>query len=278
VDIDMSNQSEKNKQHKPVTLNSLQEMKRNGEKIVCLTVYDAGFAAILDNAGVDVFLVGDSLGMVIQGHDTTLPVTVNDMVYHTASVRRGSPHAFIMTDMPFMSYPTVEQALKNAGRVMKKGGAQMVKLEGGGAFVDRVEQLVNHAVPVCAHLGLMPQSVHQTGGYRVQGRDDQAAQTIIDDALAMQKAGAGMLLLECVPAELGKKVTQMLDIPVIGIGAGPDCDAQVLVLQDILGISQGHHPKFHRNFLDGAENIEAAVKSYVQAVRSGEYPAAEHCY
>lgn len=263
---------------KPVTVNVLKGMKRAGEKIVCLTVYDAGFARVLENAGVDIFLVGDSLGMVEQGHDTTLPVTVNDMVYHSANVRRGSPDAFIMTDMPFMSYNSVEQALKNAGKILKKGGAQMVKVEGGAPFAERVAKLVEHSIPVCAHLGLMPQSVHRLGGYRVQGKDDKSAQEIIDDAKIMQQAGADMLLLECVPAELGKKITEMLEIPVIGIGAGADCDAQVLVLQDILGISQGHYPKFSRNFLADAGSIEEAIKAYVDAVRNGSYPGPEHSY
>lgn len=274
----MNNQTESPRQTASVTINTLKKMKSAGEKIVCLTVYDASFAKILENAGVDVFLVGDSLGMVIQGHDTTLPVTINEMVYHTASVRRGSPQAFIMSDMPFMSYNTVDQALKNAGKLIKKGGAQMVKLEGGAAFVERVEKLSQHSVPVCAHLGLMPQSVHQLGGYRVQGRDDNSAQKIIDDAMAMQQAGADMLLLECVPAVLGKKVTQMLDIPVIGIGAGPDCDAQVLVLQDILGMTQGHAAKFSHNFMAASDSIESAVEAYVQAVRNGEYPTKDHSY
>ena len=263
---------------KQITVNTFKEMKRKGEKIVCLTVYDASFSKILENAGVDIFLVGDSLGMVVQGQDTTLPVSVSDMVYHTACVRRGSPAAFIMTDMPFMSYNTVEQTLKSAGRILKKGGAQMVKVEGGAAFVERVGKLVEHGIPVCAHLGLMPQSVHQLGGYRVQGKDDNAAQKIIDDASAMQAAGAELLLLECVPAELGKKITQLLDIPVIGIGAGPDCDAQVLVLQDILGLSQGHYPKFSHNFMDGADSIESAVTAYVTAVRNGTYPGKKHSY
>lgn len=261
-----------------ITLTTLKKMKQSGEKITCLTVYDASFANILKNAGVDILLVGDSLGMVIQGHDSTLPVNVRDIIYHSANVRRGSPNAFIMADMPFMSYATVEQTLKNAGRIMKQGRAQMVKLEGGAPFVERVKQLVDHGIPVCAHLGLLPQTVHKLGGYRVQGRDDPSAQKIVDDAQAMQEAGADMLLLECVPAELGRKVTKLLEIPVIGIGAGADCDAQVLVLQDVLGISQGHHPKFHRNFLETAGSIEAAIKMYVQAVKSGEYPAAEHRY
>ncbi len=261
-----------------ITLNKLKELKRSGEKIACLTVYDASFARILENAGVDIFLVGDSLGMVLQGHDSTLPVSVRDMIYHSANVRRGSSNAFIMTDMPFMSYASVEQTLKNAGRLMKQGGAQMVKLEGGAPFIERVSKLADHGIPVCVHLGLMPQTVHKLGGYRVQGRDDRSAQKIVDDAQAMQEAGADMLLLECVPAELGEKVTKSLDIPVIGIGAGPGCDAQVLVLQDILGISKGHHPKFHRNFLESSSDIEAAVSQYVHAVKLGEYPAAEHCY
>jgi len=260
------------------TLTKLKEMKRTGEKISCLTVYDASFATVLENAGVDIFLVGDSLAMVIQGNDSTIPVTVKEMIYHTANVRRGSRNAFIMTDMPFMSYASVEQTLKNAGKIMKQGGAQMVKLEGGAAFVERVSQLTDHGIPVCAHLGLMPQTVHKMGGYCVQGKDDHSAQKILDDALAMQNAGADMLLLECVPAELGEKVSNQLEIPVIGIGAGAGCDAQVLVLQDILGISTGRRPKFHRDFMATSNDIEAAIRQYVQAVKSGEYPAAEHCY
>lgn len=253
-------------------------MKGEKEKIACLTVYDASFAELLDTAGVEVLLVGDSLGMVLQGRDTTLPVTLDEMIYHSASVRRGRRRALIMVDMPFMSFGTSLQAMENAGRLMKEGGAHMVKIEGGSHFTGTVRELAAQGIPVCCHLGLLPQSVHKLGGYRVQGRDDLSAQSIVDDALALQAAGADMMLLECVPADLGATISQSLDIPVIGIGAGPECDAQVLVLYDILGITRGKRPRFSRDFLSGRDGIEAAIEEYVRAVKNGDFPAAEHCF
>lgn len=261
---------------KKVTLSTLRSMKRAGEKIVSLTAYDASFARVLDQAEVDVILVGDSLGMVVQGHDSTLPVRLDDMVYHSACVARGTQRALVMTDLPFMSYQlNREQALASAGRLMQEGGAHMVKLEGGAPMVETVRFLVERGIPVCAHLGLTPQSVHQLGGYRVQGREQAAAQQMRDDALAMQAAGASALLLEMVPRVLAKELTGLLEIPTIGIGAGVDCDGQVLVLHDLLGIYQPS-PKFARNFLAGQDGIAAAARAYVEAVRARAFPGPEH--
>lgn len=261
-----------------LTVRSLQQKKQAGQKIACLTAYDTSFAQVLDQAGVDVVLVGDTLGMVIQGLDNTLPVTVDDMLYHARAVTRGLSHALLMVDMPFLSYTTPQQALDNAGRMMKQAGAQMVKLEGGADLVGIVRCLAQHGIPVCAHLGLQPQHVHKLGGYRVQGRDDAAAEYMLSEALALEQAGADMMLLECVPGELARRITEALAIPVIGIGAGPACDGQILVLYDVLGISYGRIPKFSRNFLDGNGSIETAVKAYVEAVRAGHFPAAEHTF
>jgi 3-methyl-2-oxobutanoate hydroxymethyltransferase len=262
----------------PVTLNSLGQMKQRGEKIACLTSYDASFAALEDAAGVDVVLVGDTLGMVIQGHDTTVPVTMDHMVYHSAAVARALQRPFLITDMPFMSYPSRELALANAVRLMQEGGARMVKLESGKAQTDIVEFLASHDIAVCAHLGLKPQSVHKTGGFRVQGRDDAGASRMLEDALALEAAGADLVLLECIPAALGRTVTQALKVPVIGIGAGPDTDGQILVLYDILDITSGRMPRFVRKFMAGSDSPRAAVERYVQAVKSGAYPAPEHCF
>jgi 3-methyl-2-oxobutanoate hydroxymethyltransferase len=262
----------------PVTLNTLGQMKQRGEKIACLTAYDASFAALLDAAGVDIVLVGDTLGMVIQGHDTTVPVTMDHMVYHSAAVARGLHRPFLITDMPFMSYPSRELALANAVRLMQDGGARMVKLESGKAQTDIVEFLASHDIAVCAHLGLRPQSVHKTGGFRVQGRDDEAASRMLEDALALEAAGADVVLLECIPAALGRAISQALKVPVIGIGAGPDTDGQILVLYDILDITAGRMPRFVRKFMAGSDTPQAAVARYVQAVKSGEYPAPEHCF
>ena len=262
----------------PVTLATLARMKAQGEKIASLTCYDASFAVLLDAADVDVVLVGDSLGMVIQGRDTTVPVTMDQMVYHSAAVARGLHRPFLITDLPFMSYPTKERALENAVRLMQEGGAKMVKLESGGGQVDIVEFLASHDIAVCAHLGLKPQSVHKTGGFRVQGREDAAAHRLIEDAKRLESAGADVVLLECIPATLGAQITAALSVPVIGIGAGPDTDGQILVLYDILDITTGRKPRFVRNFMAGAgENLEA-VKRYVAAVREKSYPAAEHCF
>ncbi len=262
----------------PVTLSTLAEMKSTGQKIACLTAYDASFAALVDAAGTDVVLVGDSVGMVIQGYDTTVPVTMDQMVYHCQAVSRGLTRAFLMADLPFMSYPSRELALTNAVRLMQEGGARMVKLESGSAQVDIVGFLAHHDIAVCAHLGLRPQSVHKTGGFRVQGREQAAAERMIDEAQALEAAGADMLLLECIPAALGKQVTEAVHVPVIGIGAGPDTDGQILVLYDILDLTLGRKPRFVRNFMQGAATPLAALEAYVKAVHDRSYPAAEHCF
>jgi 3-methyl-2-oxobutanoate hydroxymethyltransferase len=253
-------------------------MKQQGEKIAMLTAYDASFAAVLEAAGVEALLVGDSLGMVVQGHESTLPVTMDDMVYHCQNVLRASRQAFTLVDMPFMSYGTPSQALENAARLMREGGAQMVKLEGGQWLQKTVEYLSTRGVPVCVHLGLLPQSVHRVGGYRVQGRQASGAQRIREDAALLQQAGADMLLLECVPAPLGGEIAQAMEIPVIGCGAGPYCDGQVLVLYDILGVSPGKLPSFSHNFLVEAVDIPRAAAAYVKAVKTGQFPTLEQSY
>lgn len=260
----------------PVTLNTLAQMKHRGEKIACLTAYDASFAALLDAADVDVVLVGDSLGMVIQGHDTTVPVTMDQMVYHSAAVARGLHRPFLIADLPFMSYPSRELALANSVRLMQEGGARMIKLESGKGQTDIVAFLAQHDIAVCAHLGLKPQSVHKTGGFRVQGREEQAAARMLEDALALEAAGADLVLLECIPAALGRTIAEQVRVPVIGIGAGPDTDGQILVLYDILDITSGRKPRFVRNFMTGHDSPLAAIGAYVQAVKSKAYPAPEH--
>ena len=222
---------------------TLRKMKREGEKIAMLTAYDASFARILDEQGVDIALIGDSLGMVIQGHTTTIPVTIDDIIYHTRAVAQACEHALVMADLPFMSYTSPDLALSNSARLMQEGNAQMIKLEGGAPQVETVRQLAYHGVPVCAHLGLQPQSVHKLGGYRVQGRDAAVAQQMLDDAQALERAGADLLLLECVPSALAKQITELLPIPVIGIGAGSACDGQVLVLHEMLGVT-ARPPRF----------------------------------
>jgi 3-methyl-2-oxobutanoate hydroxymethyltransferase len=262
----------------PITLATLARMKADGEKIASLTCYDASFAVLLDSADVDVVLVGDSLGMVIQGHDTTVPVTMDQMAYHTAMVARGLHRPFLVADLPFMSYPTREIALTNSVRLMQEGGAQMVKLESGGKQADIVEFLASHDIAVCAHVGLKPQSVHKTGGFRVQGREREMAVRLVDDAKRLEAAGADIVLLECIPATLGKTITAELHVPVIGIGAGPDTDGQSLVTYDILDITTGRKPRFVRNFMDGAANNLDALQRYVRAVKQHEYPAPEHCF
>ena len=265
-------------ERQPVTLSTLAKMKADAHKIASLTCYDASFAVLLDEANVDVVLVGDSLGMVIQGHDTTVPVTMDDIVYHTRAVARGLHRPFLIADLPFMSYPSKERALENSVRLMQDGGAKMVKLESGGSQAEIVEFLTGHDIAVCAHLGLRPQSVHKTGGFRVQGRErDQAAQ-MIENAKRLESAGADIVLLECIPAELGKRITKELHVPVIGIGAGPDTDGQILVLYDILDITTGRKPRFVQNFMKGAGDNREALKRYVEAVRSGAYPAPEHSF
>ena len=261
-----------------ITVTTLRKMKQAGEKIACLTAYDASFSRILEEAGVEILLVGDSLGMVIQGQDSTLPVTLGDMIYHARIVSGVSETALIMADMPFMSYATPKQALFSAGRLLKEGGAHMVKLEGGAAMVETVRELTSHGIPVCAHLGLLPQSVNKMGGYKVQGRDEDSAHDMILDARAMEEAGADIVLLECVPSTLAAEITAALEVPVIGIGAGPQCDAQVLVLYDMLGITPGKRPKFTKDFMQEAEDVHGAVAAYVQAVKSGAFPSDEHSF
>jgi 3-methyl-2-oxobutanoate hydroxymethyltransferase len=262
----------------PVTLSTLAKMKSEHQKIAALTCYDASFAVLLDMADVDVVLVGDSMGMVIQGHDTTVPVTMNDVVYHTRAVARGLHRPFLIADLPFMSYPSKAEALSNSVRLMQEGGAEMVKLESGGTQVDIVEFLAGHDIAVCAHLGLKPQSVHKTGGFRVQGRAADAAEIMIGDAKRLESAGADIILLECIPSQLGRAITEALQVPVIGIGAGPDTDGQILVVYDMLDITTGRKPRFVRNFMEGAGTNQQALVNYVHAVKDGSYPAPEHSF
>ena len=262
----------------PVNIATLGRMKAEGEKISCITCYDASFAALVDEADVDVVLVGDSLGMVIQGHDTTVPVTLENIIYHCKAVAKGLYRPFLMADMPFMTYTSREQALQNAVRLMQEGGAKMVKLEGGAGQAEIVEFLASHDIAVCAHLGLKPQSVHKTGGFRVQGREEAAAEQMKRDAKALQDAGADIVLLECIPSSLGAEITSELHVPVIGIGAGPDTDGQILVLYDVLDITPGRKPRFVKNYMTGHDSPLAAIKSYVEAVKTRAYPAPEHCF
>ncbi|MGE3481091.1 MAG: 3-methyl-2-oxobutanoate hydroxymethyltransferase [Gammaproteobacteria bacterium] len=265
-------------EHTEVTLATLRALKREGGKFACVTAYDASFTRVLEAAGVDVLLVGDSLGMVVQGHDTTLPVTLDDMVYHTRCVARARRHALIMSDMPFMSAAAPEQALANAARLMQEGGAHVVKIEGGRVMADAVRLLSERGLPVCAHLGLLPQSVRKLGGYQVQGRDGRAAAVLLEDAKILEQAGADVLLLECVPAALADRIAAASELSVIGIGAGAGCDGQVLVLYDMLGITPGRRPRFSKDFLAGRGSVQAAVEEYVRAVKAGEFPGAEHAY
>jgi len=262
----------------PVNISTLRKLKEEGVPIACLTAYDASYAALVDAARTDLVLVGDSLGMVIQGHDTTVPVTVDDIVYHSRIVSRGLRRAFLVADMPFMSYSKPGQALDNAVRLMQDGGAMMVKLEGGEGQIEVVEHLARHDIPVCAHLGLKPQSVHKIGGFKVQGREPDQAREMLKSAERLQNAGADIVLLECVPNEVGKLITQAMGVPVIGIGAGPDVDGQILVLYDILDITQGRTPRFVRNFQAGCSSPLEAVSGYVRAVKDRSYPAPEHCF
>jgi len=262
----------------PVNVGTLSKMKQDGVPIACLTAYDASYAALVDAAGTELVLVGDSLGMVIQGHDTTVPVTVDNIVYHSRAVAKGLRHAFLVADMPFMSYANPDQALDNAVKLMQEGGAMMIKLEGGEGQVDIVEHLARHDIPVCAHLGLKPQSVHKIGGFKVQGRDPDKAREMVVAAKRLQNAGADIVLLECVPNEVGKAATEELDVPVIGIGAGPYVDGQILVLYDILDITQGRTPRFVKNFQQGNDSPLAAIRAYIAAVKNREYPAPEHCF
>lgn len=260
-----------------VTVRTLLEMKQAGEKIASLTAYDAGFAHLLESAGVEVLLVGDSLGMVIQGRNSTLPVTMEDMIYHTECVARAARQALVVADMPFGSYNDPAQAQDNAAHLLR-AGAEMVKLEGGAAVVETVARLSAFGIPVCAHLGLQPQSVHKLGGYRVQGREPDRAEAIRADALALEEAGADLLVLECVPSALAATIGEALRIPVIGIGAGIRCDGQVLVLYDMLGVTPGPLPRFCRDFAADAAGLGAAVKAFVDAVKRGTFPGPEHEY
>jgi 3-methyl-2-oxobutanoate hydroxymethyltransferase len=261
-----------------MTAPRLHEMKARGEKIVALTAYDASFAACCDAAGIDLVLVGDSLGMVVQGHASTLPVTMDEMVYHTAAVARGLTSALLVADLPFMSFRDADTALRSSARLLAEGGAAMVKLEGADYVLEAIAALARHGIPACAHLGLTPQSVHKLGGYRVQGKGRPEAERLLADAKAVEQAGADLLVLECVPAALAQRITREIAIPVIGIGAGKDCDGQVLVLYDMLGITPGKRPRFSKDFLTGTGSIAAALQSYVRAVKQGEFPAAEHTF
>jgi 3-methyl-2-oxobutanoate hydroxymethyltransferase len=272
--MNSSSQSER----KPVTITSLQSRRETLDRITMLTCYDASFAAILDECGVDVLLIGDSLGMVLQGHDTTLPVTVEDIAYHTACVARRKVKSWILADMPFGSYQeSPAQAYRNAATLMA-AGAQMVKLEGGAWLAPTVKFLCDRGIPVCAHLGLTPQTVHALGGYRVQGRDEESAARLIEDARSLEAAGAQMVLVELIPSWLGKKLTETLSVPTIGIGAGPHLTGQVLVLYDILDITPGRRARFAKNYMQGSHSIHEAVSRFVAEVKSGEYPAAEHAF
>lgn len=264
-----------------ITIDYLRQLKERDEKIAVLTSYDASFTKHLEQAGVEVILVGDSLGMVLQGHDSTVPVTVEDMVYHTKMVARAREKALLIADLPYHSYLNKEDALKNSRRLIDESGADMVKLEGAGEFVAIAEHLIKNDIPVCGHLGLLPQSVVELGGYKVQGREESAANKIIEDAQALKNVGVEMIVLECIPQKLAKRITNEVDIITIGIGAGIDCSGQVLVLYDLLGITAGKRPKFSKDFL--AESIEkisitAAIKAYVKAVKNLDFPADEHSF
>lgn len=263
-------------QKKNKTITDLQQMKQAGQKITSLTAYDASFAALLDQAGVDVLLVGDSLGMVVQGHASTLPVNMQDIVYHAQSVSRGCQQAFIIADLPFMSSATPMQAAENAALLMQQGGAQMVKLE--GARIEAIQFMVEQGIPVCAHLGLLPQSIYQLGKYAVQGKLAEDAERILAEALQVEQAGAQMLIIECIPAALAQQISVALTIPVIGIGAGVHCDGQVLVVYDMLGISLGRLPRFTKDYMQQADSIFGAIQTYVAEVRNGQFPKQEHSF
>ncbi|CAM5477475.1 3-methyl-2-oxobutanoate hydroxymethyltransferase [Rhodanobacter lindaniclasticus] len=266
-------------ERKPVTVPGLRAMKAQGQRITMLTAYDASFAWQLEAAGIDVALVGDSLGMVVQGHASTLPVTLDHMVYHTAAVARGLSATLLVADLPFMADRDVSHVLDAGARLVGEAGAAMVKIEGAGAHVlEGIAALTARAIPVCAHLGLTPQSVHRFGGFRIQGREQAAADRVLADALAVQAAGADLLVMEGVPVELGRRVTAAVEIPVIGIGAGPHCDGQVLVIHDLLGVTPGKRPKFSKDFLVGRDSVAAAIRAYADDVRSGAFPAPEHCF
>ncbi|MCK4841718.1 MAG: 3-methyl-2-oxobutanoate hydroxymethyltransferase [Methylococcales bacterium] len=261
---------------KALSILDLMAMKQSGEKISCLTAYDASFSQIIDRAGVDIMLVGDSLGMVVQGKKTTVSVSIDEMVYHTQCVTNARSRAFIVADLPFLSYASIEIATQNAAKLMQSADAQMVKLE--GAHIDIIESLVKYGVPVCGHLGLLPQSINQLGAYKIQGKSSKDAKKILEDAKKIEQAGASLLVLECIPAELAAEVTKQLKIPVIGIGAGVDCDGQVLVLYDMLGISMRKVPKFCKNFMETAIDVSEAVQQFHKAVKQSEFPAIKHSF
>lgn len=261
-----------------MTVPALGLRKRNGEKIAALTCYDASFAASLERVGMDIALVGDSLGMVVQGHGSTLPVTLEQMVYHCSAVARGLSTPLLVADMPFMSYRDVPTAMESATRLLVEGSAAMVKLEGAGWVTGVIEALAQRDIPVCAHLGLTPQSVHKLGGYRVQGKLESQAKQLVEDAHAVVEAGADLLVLECVPADLAARITREIPIPTVGIGAGAGCDGQILVAYDMLGLTPGKRPRFSHDFLKGRDSIESALSAYVEAVRNGSFPTLEHSY
>ena len=263
----------------PFTIQSFKTAKEKGERITMLTAYDYTTASLLDEAGVDCLLVGDSLGMVMLGYDNTLKVTMDDMIHHTKAVARGTQNAFLIGDMPFLSYHvSVEEAVRNAGRFVQEAGAQAVKLEGGLAIADRIRAIIKAQIPVLGHLGLTPQSVNAMGGYKLQGKDIETARQMIDDALLLQDAGAFGIVLECVPDGLARIITEKLDIPTIGIGAGAQCDGQVLVIQDLLGMFRKMRPKFVKTFAPGGDTTVSAVKEYIEEVRNGSFPAQEHTF
>ncbi|MGM0984821.1 MAG: 3-methyl-2-oxobutanoate hydroxymethyltransferase [Pseudomonadota bacterium] len=262
---------------KTVTLSTLKALKRAGEPFSCLTAYDATFARTAGDAGIEVLLVGDSLGMVLQGHASTLPVTLDEICYHTRCVARGKGASLLMVDLPFMSNASVECLLRDAGELMR-AGAELVKVEGEAWMADGIRELTRRGVPVCAHLGLTPQSVYQLGGYKVQGREAEQATRILEDARALVEAGASVILLECVPASLGRAVSEALEVPVIGIGAGPDTDGQILVMHDVLGITHGRTPRFVKNFMTEADDIPGAFHRYHEDVKARRFPAQEHCF
>jgi len=260
-----------------ITTASLLKMKQQGTKISTITAYDASFAKLFDQAGIHAILIGDSLGMVLQGHDSTLPVSINDMAYHTRCVKNGAENALIISDMPFMSYATIEQCYQSAAALMQ-AGASMVKVEGGSWLTESIKGLTERGIPVCAHLGLTPQSVNVFGGFKVQGRENDKAEKMINDAKSLEAAGAQLLVLECIPASLGKAITEALTIPTIGIGAGKDTDGQILVMHDALGIACNYMPKFSRNFLKDTGDIQKAIELYISEVSNGNFPSDEHTF
>jgi len=260
-----------------ITTATLLKMKQQGQKISTITAYDASFAKLFDQAGIHAILIGDSLGMVLQGNDDTIPVSIDDMAYHTQSVRKGVEETLIISDMPFMSYATKEQTFINASKLMQ-AGASMVKMEGGSWLVETIKGLVERGVPVCGHLGLTPQSVHLLGGFKVQGREESQALAMIEQAKELEQAGVQLLVLECIPSGLGKAISQAVNIPTIGIGAGKETDGQILVMHDALGISCSYMPKFSRNFLKDTGDIKKAVELYISEVSDGNFPGAEHVF